>query len=192
MLDAITDARDAADVKALDNALVIAEDDNSGINASINNILTVKAQEVIDGMFAQADADLPVGKEYLEALGKSSANFEADYNNNIPTWKDTYAEQVEDGKFGTLGFESNFTTMRDNLKNYLETNDYAQAKANDTSYADAMTELAKLKAQLAEAEKAVEGLAVTGKLKKELVTYAEQISNEEAWFERSRKVLGCF
>lgn len=183
MLDAITDACNAADLKALDNALVAAEDDNSGINVSIDNILTVKAQEVIDGMFAQADADLPVGKEYLEALGKSSANFEADYNNNIPTWKDTYAEQVEDGKFGTLGFESNFTTMRDNLKNYLETNDYAQAKANDTSYADAMTELAKLKAQLAEAEKAVEGLAVTGKLKKELVTYAEQISNEESRFE---------
>ena len=183
MLDAITDARKAADLKALDNALVIAEDQNSGINVSIDNILTVKAQEVIDGMFAQADADLPVGKEYLEALGKSSANFEADYNNNIPTWKETYAEQVEYHVFGTLGYVTNFTTLRDNLKNYLETNDYAKAKANDTSYADAMTELAKLKAQLAEAEKAVEGLAVTGKLKKELTNYAEQISNEESRFE---------
>lgn len=183
MLDAITDARDAADVKALDNALVIAEDPNSGIYTSINNILTVKAQEVIDGMFAQADADLPVGKEYLEALGKSSANFEADYNNNIPTWKETYAEQVEYHVFGTLGNDGNFTWLRDNLKDWLENNEYAQAKANDTSYADAMTELAKLKAQLAEAEKAVEGLAVTGKLKKELTNYAEQISNEESRFE---------
>ena len=188
MLDAITDARDAADVKALDNALVAAEDVNSGINTSIDNILTVKAQEVIDGMFAQADADLPVGKEYLEALGKSSANFEADYNNNIPTWKETYAEQVEDGKFGTLGNDGNFTTMRDNLKNYLETNEYAQAKANDTSYADAMTELAKLKAQLAEAEKAVEGLAVTGQLKKTLAGYAESISNEEINFEQYKEI----
>lgn len=179
MLDAITDARDAADVKALDNALVAAEDVNSGIDASINNILTVKAQEVIDGMFAQADADLPVGKEYLEALGKSSANFEADYNNNIPTWKDTYAEQVEDHEFGTLGNEGNFTTMRNNLKNWLETNEYAQAKANDTSYADAMTELAKLKAQLAEAEAAVEGLAVTGQLKKQLSEIAATIDDEE-------------
>jgi len=187
MLDAINDARDEADLKALDNALVIAEDNISGINASINNILTVKAQEVIDGMFAQADADLSVGKEYLEALGKSSANFETEYNNNIPTWKDTYAEQVEDGKFGTLGNDGNFTTMRDNLKNYLETNEYAQAKANDTSYADAMTELAKLKAQLAEAEKAVEGLAVTGQLKKTLAGYAEGISNEEANFESAKE-----
>lgn len=187
MLDAITDARDAADVKALDNALVAAEDVNSGITASINNILTVKAQEVIDGMFAQADADLPAGKEYLEALGKSSANFEAYYNNNIPTWKETYAEQVEYHVFGTLGNEGNFTTMRDNLKNWLETNDYAQAKANDTSYADAMTELAKLKAQLAEAEKAVEGLAVTGQLKKTLAGYAEDISNKEANFESAKE-----
>lgn len=187
MLDAITDARDAADLKALDNALVIAEDPNSGIYASINNILTVKAQEVIDGMFAQADADLPVGKEYLEALGKSSANFETEYNTYIPAWKETYAVQVEDGEFGTLGYVTNFTTMRNDLKNYLETNDYAKAKANDTSYADAMTELAKLKAQLAEAEKAVEGLAVTGKLKKELSQYAEDISNEEEWFENYKE-----
>ena len=187
MLDAINDARDEADLKALDNALVIAEDNISGINASINNILTVKAQEVIDGMFAQADADLSVGKEYLEALGKSSANFETDYNNNIPTWKDTYAEQVEDGKFGTLGNEDNFTTMRENLKNYLETNEYAQAKANDTSYADAMTELAKLKAQLAEAEAAVEGLAVTGQLKKQLSEIAATIDNEEQSMERGKE-----
>ncbi len=187
MLDAITDARDAADVKALDNALVIAEDPNSGIYTSINNILTVKAQEVIDGMFAQADADLPVGKEYLEALGKSSANFEADYNNKIPTWKETYAEQVEDGEFGTLGNDVNFTTMRDNLKDWLENNEYAKAKANDTSYADAMTELAELKAKLAEAEKAVEGLAVTGKLKKELSQYADEISYEEKWFEQRKE-----
>ena len=187
MLDAITDARNAADLKALDNALVAAEDVNSGIDASINNILTVKAQEVIDGMFAQADADLPVGKEYLEALGKSSANYETYYNNNIPTWKETYAEQVEDGEFGTLGNDGNFTTMRNNLKDYLETNEYAQAKANDTSYADAMTELAKLKTQLAEAEKAVEGLAVTGKLKKELSQYADEISNEEKWFEDAKE-----
>ena len=187
MLDAINDARDAADVKALDNALVIAEDPYSGINASINNILTVKAQEVIDGMFAQADADLPAGKEYLEALGKSSANFEADYNNNIPTWKETYAEQVEDHEFGTLGYDDNFTNMRNELKNWLENNKYAKAKANDTSYADAMTELAKLKAQLAEAEKAVEGLAVTGQLKKTLAGYAESISNEEAYFERAKE-----
>ena len=187
MLDAITDARNAADLKALDNALVAAEDVNSGIYASINNILTVKAQEVIDGMFAQADADLPVGKEYLEALGKSSANFEAEYNNYIPAWKDTYAEQVEDNEFGTLGNDGNFTTMRNDLKNYLETNEYAKAKANDTSYADAMTELAKLKAQLAEAEKAVEGLAVTGKLKKELSQYAGEISNEEKWFEDAKE-----
>ena len=187
MLDAITDARNAADVKALDNALVIAEDDNSGIYASINNILTVKAQEVIDGMFAQADADLPVGKEYLEALGKSSANYETDYNDNIPTWKNDYAQQVENGMFGTLGNDGNFTTLRDNLKNYLETNEYAQAKANDTSYADAMTELAKLKAQLAEAEKAVEGLAVTGQLKKTLAGYAEDISNQEANFESAKE-----
>lgn len=179
MLDAITDARNAADLKALDNALVAAEDDNSGINESIKNILTVKAQEVIDGMFAQADADLPVGKEYLEALGKSSANFEADYNNNIPTWKETYAEQVEDGEFGTLDYVTNFTTMRDNLKNYLETNEYAQAKANDTSYADAMAGFAELKAQIAEAEAAVEGLAVTGQLKKQLSEIAATIDNEE-------------
>lgn len=187
MLDAINDASDEADVKALDNALVIAEDPYSGINASIDNILTVKAQEVIDGMFAQADADLPVGKEYLEALGKSSANYETYYNTVIPAWKETYAEQVEDGEFGTRGNDGNFTTLRDNLKNYLETNEYAQAKANDTSYADAMTELAKLKAQLAEAEKAVEGLAVTGKLKKELSQYAEVISNEEANFEGAKE-----
>ncbi len=187
MLDAIKAARDEADLKALDNALVIAEDNISGITASINNILTVKAQQVIDGMFAQADADLPVGKEYLEALGKSSANFEESYNENIPGWKNDYAQQVEDHEFGTLGYEGNFTTMRDNLKTWLETNDYAKAKANDTSYADAMTELAKLKAQQAEAEKAVEGLAVTGKLKKELSQYAEQISNEEKWFEDDKE-----
>ena len=187
MLDAINDARDEADLKALDNALVIAEDNISGINASINNILTVKAQQVIDGMFAQADADLPVGKEYLEALGKSSANYETYYNTVIPAWKETYAEQVEDHEFGTLGYEGNFTTLRDNLKNYLETNEYAQAKANDTSYADAMTELAKLKAQLAEAEKAVEGLAVTGQLKKTLAGYAEDISNQEANFENAKE-----
>lgn len=187
MLDAITDACNAADLKALDNALVAAEDDNSGINVSIDNILTVKAQEVIDGMFAQADADLPVGKEYLEALGKSSANFEAYYNNNIPTWKEDYDEQVEDGVFGTLGNDGNFTTLRDNLKDWLENNEYAKAKANDTSYADAMTELAELKAKLAEAEKAVEGLAVTGKLKKELSHYADEISYEEKWFEQRKE-----
>lgn len=184
MLDAITDARDAADVKALDNALVIAED---GIDTSINNILTVKAQEVIDGMFAQADADLPVGKEYLEALGKSSANYETYYNTVIPAWKDTYAEQVEDGEFGTLGNDGNFTKMRDDLKNYLETNDYAKAKANDTSYADAMAGFAELKAQIAEAEAAVEGLAVTGQLKKQLSEIAAIIDNEEQSMERGKE-----
>ncbi|MBP3259647.1 MAG: hypothetical protein J6M01_00960 [Prevotella sp.] len=187
MLDAITDARDAADVKALDNALVIAEDQNSGIDASINNILTVKAQEVIDGMFAQADADLPAGKEYLEALGKSSANFETDYNTNIPTWKETYASQVEIGQFGTSGYVDNFTWMRDNLKNWLENNDYAQAKANDTSYADAMAGFAELKAQIAEAEAAVEGLAVTGQLKKQLSEIAANIDNEEQSMERGKE-----
>lgn len=189
MLDAINDARDEADLKALDNALVIAEDNISGINASINNILTVKAQEVIDGMFAQADADLPVGKEYLEALGKSSANYETYYNNNIPYWKETYAEQVEYHVFGTLGNEDNFTNMRNDLKNYLENenNEYAQAKANDTSYADAMAGFAELKAQIAEAEAAVEGLAVTGQLKKQLSEIAATIDNEEQTMERGKE-----
>ena len=187
MLDAITDARDEADLKALDNALVNAEDNISGIDASINNILTVKAQQVIDGMFAQADADLPVGKEYLEALGKSSANYETYYNTVIPAWKETYAEQVEDRVFGTLGNEDNFTNMRNDLKNYLENNEYAQAKANDTSYADAMAGFAELKAQIAEAEAAVEGLAVTGQLKKQLSEIAATIDNEEQSMERGKE-----